>query len=351
MGDTGRLPLPGLCPYLKHSEKPTLFATVHTKDCPMRSAVVVHGQKQEFTEEELDNMAQELYDTFRTNLANQTFAKIPVPARRAGTAAAGTVAATTENEGDEVWESESSEEEYDISLGGRIINHHSSPKQHMNTTRRKPGPTKHIRRKPVTASAHLNGTRRYAVGVDTVPGKQIPVRRKPFSTEPIQQPSSPETVIYRPVPTSTATVGARHRQGNTSGFPDKERTSILAAWLASTRTEEQTNIATPGPSSRIPESNPHHPNDYNFPPRRMWLFRVLEPSVALIEGNPMVTIYGNAAPRSAFVFSPRVTISSHPQGEALGMLKSLIGKQSTSNIPFTIVNAFTTIRNFSSARV
>ncbi|KAL6413700.1 hypothetical protein AUP68_03226 [Ilyonectria robusta] len=74
-------------------------------------------------------------------------------------------------------------------------------------------------------------------------------------------------------------------------------------------------------------------NGYQGRPRRMVEFSGLDSTMALTRGNPLITCYGRAAPRTAPDFVTRVEICSQPQGKATKILEGVIDKDGATKSP------------------
>lgn len=90
-------------------------------------------------------------------------------------------------------------------------------------------------------------------------------------------------------------------------------------------------------------------NEYQGRPRRMVEFRGLDSTTTLTRGNPLITCYGRAAPRSAPSFVTRIDICSQPQGKAAKLLEGVVEKDGATKSRSGFVRAVGMIRNFFSA--
>lgn len=90
-------------------------------------------------------------------------------------------------------------------------------------------------------------------------------------------------------------------------------------------------------------------NEYQGRPRRMVEFRGLDSTTTLTRGNPLITCYGRAAPRTAPDFVTRIDICSQPQGKAAKLLEGVVDKAGATKSRSGFVRAVGMIRNFFSA--
>lgn len=126
---------------------------------------------------------------------------------------------------------------------------------------------------------------------------------------------------------ATRRYARNHPSGTTlaSGIPSR---LTLATRNSSGSLSDGDNVP---PADLLVEVSPR--NEYQGRPRRMVEFSGLDATMALTRGNPLITSYGRAAPRTAPDFVTRVQICSQPQGKATKILEGVVDKAGATKSP------------------